>query len=194
MIQTKGNTTTMKCPASGAIASTAQGEKRQCPFATAAPSTTTSSTNNNHSKKKKKKSKTDSFVIMPPHPPGWRSYPILGHAPHLLKMADQGELAPAMLKAFQLSEGDMSSLDIPGMSQGGGGVYFTSNADYARIVSTDLEHWGKITHEDTRGPFYMARQVIGDSLFVASDTEPNWGKAHRVLMPGTSISFFPNIL
>jgi hypothetical protein len=31
----------------------------------------------------------------------------------------------------------------------------------------------------------MARQVIGDALFVASDTEPNWGKAHRILMPGT---------
>ncbi len=59
-----------------------------------------------------------------------------------------------------------------------------SNADYAGIVSTDLEHWGKITHKDTRGPFYMARQVIGDDLFVASDTEPNWGKAHRILMPG----------
>lgn len=172
MIQTVESTSVMKCPAASAVAM--QGEKRQCPFTTAHSTGAT----DNH----KKKSKTAS--VMPPHPPGWRSYPILGHAPHLLRMGEKGELAPAMLKAFQLSEGDMSSLDIPGMSQGGGGVYFTSNADYARIVSTDLEHWGKITHEDTRGPFYMARQVIGDSLFVASDTEPNWGKAHRILMPG----------
>ena len=54
-----------------------------------------------------------------------------------------------------------------------GGLYFTSNADYAGIISTDLEHWGQITYKNKRGTFYVARQVITDSLFVASDTEPN---------------------
>ena len=43
-----------------------------------------------------------------------------------------------------------------------GGLYFTINADYAGIISTNLEYWGKITHKDKQGTFYVARQVIGD--------------------------------
>lgn len=156
-------------------------KKTKCPFAAADKTDRIQKKNN----KEKKNSSSASFV-MPPHPPGWRSLPIVGHAPMLLKYAEEGgELAPALLKAFNMCDGDMASLDIPGMGQNG--FYVTSNADYAGIVSTDLEHWGKITHKDTRGPFYMARQVIGDALFVASDTEPNWGKAHRILMPGKLI-------
>lgn len=120
-------------------------------------------------------------VVKPPSPPGWRSLPIVGHMPMLWQLVEGGEPAPALLKAFKMCEGDISSLDMLGEEKG---LYFTSNADYARVVSTDLEHWGKITHKDKRGPFYMARQVIGDALFVASDTEPNWGIAHRILMPG----------
>jgi hypothetical protein len=108
-------------------------------------------------------------VVMPPHPPGWNSLPIVGHLPMLREYCEAGEPAPAMIKAFNMCDGDMMSLYIPGMSEKG--LYFTDNADYAGIVSTDLEHWGKITHKDRRGLFYMARQVIGDSLFVASDTE-----------------------
>lgn len=157
-------------------------KKAKCPFAAANKTDRIQKKNN----KETKNSSSSSFV-MPPHPPGWRSLPIVGHAPMLLKYAEEGgELAPALLKAFNMCDGDMASLDIPGMGQNG--FYVTSNADYAGIVSTDLEHWGKITHKDTRGPFYMARQVIGDALFVASDTEPNWGKAHRILMP----AFSPN--
>ena len=108
-------------------------------------------------------------VVMPPHPPGWNSLPIVGHLPTFRKYCEAGEPAPAMIKAFNMCDGDMMSLDIPGLSEKG--LYFTDNAEYAGIVSTDLEHWGKITHKDRRGPFHMARQVIGDSLFVASDTE-----------------------
>lgn len=128
------------------------GAKRQCPFA--------ADDEIDMEKKKKSSSGTSAPCIMPPTPPGWRSYWIVGHAPMLKRYFEEGgEAAPAMIKAFNMCDGDMSSLDIPGMSEGG--MYFTSNADYAGIVSTDLEHWGKITHTDTRGPFYMARQVIG---------------------------------
>jgi len=141
----------------------------QCPFAT------------KERKKNEKSSTSSSPFVMPPHPPGWKSLPIVGHAPMLRKLfGEGGEPAPAMLEAFNMCDGDISSLDIPGMSENG--LYFSSNADYARIVSTDTEHWGKITHKDTRGPFYMARQVIGDALFVASDTEPNWGKGKLSLL------------
>jgi len=67
-----------------------------------------------------------------------------------------------------------------------GELYLTSNPDYTGIVSTDLEHFGKITHKDKRGGYHSARQVVGNALFVASDTDPDWGKAHRVLMPAFS--------
>ena len=133
----------MECPALAV-----QGETRKCPFAT------------NDSNRGTETNKVSSAsLVMPPHPPGWRSYPILGHAPQIFKMGEKGEMAPAMLKAFHMSPGDMSSLNIPGMSQGNGGVYFTSNADYAHIVSTDLEHWGKITHQDTREPVNSSSAV-----------------------------------
>jgi len=138
--------------------------------------------------KKQKHGRNDdrsASIVKPPSPPGWKSLPIVGHMPMLWQLVEGGEPAPALIKAFKMCEGDMSSLDIPGENKG---LYFTSNADYARVVSTDLENWGKITHKDKRGPFYMARQVIGDALFVASDTEPNWGKAHRILMPAFSPS------
>jgi cytochrome P450/NADPH-cytochrome P450 reductase len=32
-------------------------------------------------------------------------------------------------------------------------------------------------------PLQQLRTVVGDALFTAENTEPNWGKAHRILMP-----------
>ncbi|KAJ8127101.1 hypothetical protein O1611_g6537 [Lasiodiplodia mahajangana] len=37
--------------------------------------------------------------------------------------------------------------------------------------------------KSTTGPLKELRVLLGDGLFSADGTEPNWGKAHRVLMP-----------
>jgi len=124
--------------------------------------------------------------LKPPEPPGRR--PIVGHLPLLAKfMKEHGgcpEMIPAINGAFQMVDSDIVSIDIPGLAAAG--LYLTSSPEYAGIVSTDHEHFGKITHLDKRGGYYSSRKVVGNALFVASDTDPDWGKAHRVLMPAFS--------
>ncbi len=38
-------------------------------------------------------------------------------------------------------------------------------------------------HKAVHGPLRQLRPLVGDGLFTAYDEEPNWGKAHRLLMP-----------
>lgn len=112
----------------------------------------------------------------------------MGHLPLLAKFMKQHggcpEMIPAINGAFNMCDSDIVTIDIPGLSTAG--LYLTSNPQYAGIVSTDHEHFGKITHLDKRGGYYSSRKVVGNALFVASDTDPDWGKAHRVLMPAFS--------
>ncbi|KAJ7622599.1 fatty acid hydroxylase [Mycena polygramma] len=38
-------------------------------------------------------------------------------------------------------------------------------------------------HKRVNGPLREVRNLVGDALFTAEDNEPNWGIAHRLLMP-----------
>lgn len=116
--------------------------------------------------------------------------PLLGHLPMLLRVTNKmgGEPVPAMLAIYNEHvdrADDTLRLAVP---QAGDGFWLTANADHVEKIIADTDSWGKITHTEKRGPIYSARTVVKDALFTASDTEVNWGKAHRVLMPAFSPS------
>ena len=123
------------------------------------------------------------------------SRPIVGHLPLLkgIMKETNGEMTPALCAAFNKREEgtDIVGLDVPGLSDAD--FYVTNNADYAAIVSTDLEHWGKITHKDKRGGYYTARKIVGNALFTASDGA-DWAKSHRILMPAFSPSSLSSLV
>lgn len=135
--------------------------------------TTAEDTSNNGSLS----SSASSSIVVPPQPPGRR--PIIGHLGlinKIIKQSGRSEMLPALNDAFKMCAGENSTkTDIAHIDMVGSTFYLTSNADYAGIVTTDLEHWGKITHTDSRGGFYSARKVVGNALFTASDGA-DWGE------------------
>jgi hypothetical protein len=145
--------------------------------------TTAEDTSNNGSLS----SSASSSIVVPPQPPGRR--PIIGHLGlinKIIKQSGRSEMLPALNDAFKMCAGENSTkTDIAHIDMVGSTFYLTSNADYAGIVTTDLEHWGKITHTDSRGGFYSARKVVGNALFTASDGA-DWGE---FFIP----SFFPQL-
>jgi hypothetical protein len=141
---------------------------------------------------------TSSSIAVPPQPPG--RLPIIGHLGlinKILKQNGQSEIPPALNAAFKMCAGENSSnndiahIDLVGLT-----MYLTSNADYADIITSDLEHWGKITHKENRGGYYAARKVVGNALFVASDGA-DWGEFLFYFIfiycdPNTSVFFSCN--
>ena len=53
-------------------------------------------------------------------------------------------------------------------------------------------------HKIVAGPVEKLRVLAGDGLFTAHNTEPNWQKAHNILLPGMSMiamkTYFPRML
>lgn len=58
-------------------------------------------------------------------------------------------------------------------------LVFVSGPDIVAEVNNDAV-WGKFIGR----PLQQFRPVTGDGLFTAHDDEPNWMKAHNILMPG----------
>ena len=156
---------------------TMNNEKKQTQEETATTAEDASNNGSSSSSTSSSLSTSSSPIVFPPQPRGRR--PIVGHLPLLnkiMKQSGNAEVIPALTTAFQMCAGENSTKnDIAHLDMVGTTVYLTSNADYAGIVTTDLEHWGKITHTATRGVFYAARKVIGNALFTASDGD-DWGE------------------
>ena len=55
---------------------------------------------------------SSSSIVMPPHPAGRKSLPIVGHIQMVRKLTEGGEPASTTIKAFNMCNGDMSCLDI----------------------------------------------------------------------------------
>ncbi|KAJ7640087.1 fatty acid hydroxylase [Mycena polygramma] len=60
----------------------------------------------------------------------------------------------------------------------GHNVIFVSSHALINEVSDDTRFHKRVT-----GGLRQVRNLVGDALFTAEDTEPNWGIAHRLLMP-----------
>jgi cytochrome P450/NADPH-cytochrome P450 reductase len=88
----------------------------------------------------------------------------------------------AMSEWLKENEYEMVRLTLGKMT-----LYTHADPEVAERVCTDTETFGKIVHTDRRGPFYAARQAVGAALFTASDTEEEWGMAHRVLISAFSL-------
>lgn len=129
---------------------------------------------------------------LPPFPPENR---LLGNMPLLAREIrnHNKEPLPALSKVYEDFK-DPATQTLALSLPGAGDLWLTANPEFVERISTDLEHFGKITHTDSRGPMYSARAVVKDSLFTASDTEKNWGKAHRILMPAFSPSSLKSLV
>lgn len=97
--------------------------------------------------------------------------PVLGNIPDinpetpvqsLMKLADQF--------------GPIFRLQFPTKS-----IIVVSSHELVEEIS-DTERFEKLVH----GPLQEIRDLAGDALFTAHTHEPNWGKAHRILMPAFS--------
>ncbi|MBP0614416.1 bifunctional cytochrome P450/NADPH--P450 reductase [Jiella mangrovi] len=100
-----------------------------------------------------------------PRPKG---LPLIGNLPEI----DPEAPVQSMIRLAK-ANGPLFRLDIPGNSL----VIVGSQALTDELC--DETRFQKALHR----PLEEARTVAGDGLFTAYDEEPNWGKAHRLLMP-----------
>ncbi|KAJ7259121.1 fatty acid hydroxylase [Mycena haematopus] len=80
------------------------------------------------------------------------------------------------LRAFRLlakTYGGIFQLDLLGQK-----LVFVSSYELVNEVSDDTRFNKRVT-----GPLREVRNLVGDGLFTAESDEPNWGIAHRLLMP-----------
>lgn len=97
-----------------------------------------------------------------------RPKPLIGNATDV-------EPATVLQSMLELAKeyGPIYRLEFPGQSL----IALSSHALAAEICDETRFH--KAVH----GPLRQLRPLAGDGLFTAYDEEPNWGKAHRLLMP-----------
>ena len=81
------------------------------------------------------------------------------------------------------------------------GLHVPGHADIAIVYRASLveelvdeTRYGKLIS----GPLENVRAFAGDGLFTARTDEPNWGRAHRILVPGFTMpsmkTYFPAML
>eukprot|EP00873_Tetraselmis_striata_P018906 jgi/Tetstr1/439170/TSEL_027621.t1 len=99
---------------------------------------------------------------------------------NLLQLQAKGGM-PAIPIFLRENDYKPLKLDLAGMV-----VYAHADPALAEQVVTDTDAFGKLVHNDKRGPFFAARQIVGRALFTSSDTEEEWGLAHRVLISAFS--------
>ena len=103
-----------------------------------------------------------------PHPPRW---PLVGNLPQIPK----SRMAQHMLTVSRDFDG-IFEMDFAGVR-----VPFAFSADLVAELC-DENRFRKVI----RPPLSLLRDIVGDGLFTAKGEEPNWGKAHRILMPAFS--------
>ncbi|KAH8103122.1 cytochrome P450 [Cristinia sonorae] len=100
-----------------------------------------------------------------PTPPG---LPFLGHATYIDKVFPLGTFSE-----WAEQYGEIYRLHIVGRT-----VYFVNSYELANELSDEKRFVKAVT-----GPLVEIRGALGDALFSAWSDEPNWGIAHRLLMP-----------
>lgn len=116
--------------------------------------------------------------------PGPRQRPVIGNLPELLSDERQvkvmGDLAAQYGGIFTVG-------------YGGNDAVVVSSHEYVAQICSDPQ-WRKVVH----GVLQPIRSFAGDGLFTAYNSEPNWAKAHRLLMPAFGPmairDYFPQML
>ena len=78
----------------------------------------------------------------------------------------------SLIRLTQQYEGILK-LELPGEE-----LILVSSQELVNEVSDETRF-----HKTLAKPLAELRPAVGDGLFTAYGTEPNWGKAHRILMP-----------
>ncbi|MEQ1731763.1 MAG: cytochrome P450, partial [Vicinamibacterales bacterium] len=104
----------------------------------------------------------------PAHIPQPRVRPIVGNGPDL----DADAPVQSMVKLAQ-ELGPIYRLTFPT-----GSLLILSSLEFANELGDDTRFEKKVS-----GALTQLRDFVGDGLFTAHTREPNWGKAHRLLMP-----------
>ncbi|MEH0841192.1 cytochrome P450 [Micromonospora sp. CPCC 205711] len=116
--------------------------------------------------------------------PAPRGVPIVGNA---LQIPSDGPAAFFEETAGQFPEG-IYRLALPGRE-----LVLVSDPDLVAELCDESRFYKPIEK-----PHSDVRAIAGDGLFTARGDEPNWGKAHRILMPAFSQrsmkSYFPEML
>ena len=118
--------------------------------------------------------------------PGPRSLPVVGNLIELLGSTQETSLEFA--EDYHAKYGGIFALEVMGSRQ----IFASHHELVAHMCSSDV--WSKSVHSSID----QVRDFAGDGLFTAYNDEPNWGKAHRLLMPafGTMAmkDYFPQML
>ena len=101
-----------------------------------------------------------------------RQWPLVGHLPHL----PRDRLAQHLLALSREFKEGIFEINFAGIR-----VPFVYSAELVAEVC-DQSRFRKVV----RPPLSFLRDLAGDGLFTAHNHEPNWGKAHRILMPAFS--------
>lgn len=121
-----------------------------------------------------------------PRIPGPASLPVVGNLFDVLGASQETTIEFA--EDYHARYGPIFALDVMGRRQ----IFASNHRLVAQMCSSPL--WTKAVHDALE----EIRRFGGDGLFTAYNEEPNWGKAHRLLMPafGTMAmrDYFPQML
>lgn len=116
--------------------------------------------------------------------PGPKQRPIIGTLPELLSDPRQVKVMENLAKEY----GGVFKLGFAGRE-----VVIVSDHEYVAQICGD-SRWSKVVHQTLR----PIRAFAGDGLFTAYNSEPNWAKAHRLLIPAFGPmairDYFPQML
>ncbi|WP_153505232.1 bifunctional cytochrome P450/NADPH--P450 reductase [Cumulibacter manganitolerans] len=116
--------------------------------------------------------------------PGPRQWPVVGALPELLSDERQVKVMDTLATRYG---------PIFRVGFGGTEMVVVSGHEYVRQICGD-PRWRKVVHSVLR----PIRAFGGDGLFTAYNSEPNWAKAHRLLMPAFGPmairDYFPQML
>lgn len=111
---------------------------------------------------------TQTALVPIPQPPG---SPLLGNALTI-------DASRAIQSLMELAEeyGPIFQLEIMGNT-----LVFVSSEEFSREVCDE-----KRFDKSVRGPLKRLRLIAGDALFTGDSDDPNWSKAHNILLPSFS--------
>lgn len=116
--------------------------------------------------------------------PGPRKWPLVGNLPDLLRDGRQVKVMTDLAAEY----GGIFKVGFAGRD-----AIVVSEHEYVEQICADPQ-WRKVVHQALR----PIRAFAGDGLFTAYNSEPNWAKAHRLLMPAFGPmairDYFPQML
>lgn len=114
--------------------------------------------------------------------PGPRPYPIVGNLPEL----HNAEGLVAAIDGLHAKHGEFFAFEV-----GGKRAYFCSDADIVSEMCAAPDVFAKLV-EGRGGLRNLADKSVGSALFTASDNDPLWHQAHRILAPAFGATALKN--